>query len=461
MNKRITGVVLFILVFVLYRFIPASDSFTSEQISSLALLLLCIIMWFTEFVPIGVSAVFILALPTLMNICTLKETLPPFANPILFFVIATFALSAALNKVPLAKRILLFLLRRSGNSVNKFVFAVMSATFIISSIMSNIPATAIFIPICISFLDLYDTTEEKRSCGAAMMIALAVSGMVGGIITPAGSSNNLLSLSILEEYAGVSVRFIDWMLICAPIAVVILPITWWFVIKIFKPKPLKKERIESFIEELKTLEKPSYKEYIVIADMLLMIALWIMSSWFPVLNVNIISICGMLVMFLPGIDIFDWKHFVREVSWSVVIMIGSILCLGNILLKSGIGDLLAKVFFTVDAGMSPAMIILKLSLFVSVMQLIIPNGPGVITALGLPVIVAAQNIGLNPAILSIALCILASWTIILPLSAVPMVTYSTGYYKITDIGKVGVPILVVVTLVMMVWIPFITNIIVH
>lgn len=460
MKKRYFGAVLFIVFFALYRFIPASEAFPEVQVKALSFLVLCMILWFTEFIPLGASAVLIITLPSVMGLATLKETLAPFPNPTLFFVIATFALSAALTKVPLAKRLLLYLLRISKNNVNMFLLAVMAATFLISSVMSNIPATAMFIPICMGFLELYENEEDRRRTGRAMMIGLAVAGMIGGIITPAGSSNNLISLSILESSTGTVVRFVDWIIICAPLALVMLPAAWLILIKVFKPAGLTDGKVKSYVSSLKSLPAPGAKEYIVAAVMIVMIALWVASSWIPALNTNIIAICGMAIMFLPGIDIFTWKDFSKEVSWAVVLMVGSVLCVGNIILESGIAGWLGSLFFSVDSGTSPQFMIIQLAIFVSIMQLLIPNGPAVIAATTPLVIAAGSSIGINPAMFTIPLCILASWTIIIPLSAVPMVTYSTGYYKISDIGKVGVPVLIIVTLIMSLWIPFVTGILI-
>jgi sodium-dependent dicarboxylate transporter 2/3/5 len=303
------------------------------------------VLWFTEFIPLGASAVFVLVLPTIMGIVSITQMLSVFANPILFFVIDTFSLSAALSKVPLAKRILLVLLKLLGRSVNLFVLAVMGATFLISSIMSNIPATAMFIPIVISFLDLYDNEADKKKTGRCMMIGLAIAGMVGGIITPAGSSNNLISLSLLELYGKVTIRFLDWMIICSPIAFFILPVSWLLLIFIFKPVPVSSEKITRFIESLKTLPKPDKKEIIVGITFVSMIVLWILSTWYPALNTTIIAVVGMSVMFLPGVDVFSWKEFSKEVSWVAVLMTGAVLCIGNIILTTGAAQMLGDIFF--------------------------------------------------------------------------------------------------------------------
>jgi sodium-dependent dicarboxylate transporter 2/3/5 len=457
MRKRFIGLLLFVLIFVLHRYIPSNEMFDIHEVKAFSLMALCMILWFTEFIPLGASAVVILALPSLMGITTMRSMLSEFAHPILFFVIATFSLSAALMKVPLAKRMLLALLRLFGRGTNLFILAGMGATFLISSVMSNIPATAMFIPIMLSFLELYDNDADKKKTGRCMMICLAIAGMVGGIITPAGSSNNLIALSLLEQHGKVAIPFLTWMIICAPVAFVILPIAWILAVFVFRPALVAPEKIAKLVKDLQDLPKPDKKEIVVGITFVIMVVLWVLSAWVPLFDTTTVAIAGMAVMFLPGIDIFSWKEFTKEVSWAVVLMTGAVLCVGNIIITSGAAKLLSDTFFSVHGSSSYAVMIFKIAVFIGILQLLIPNGPAVISTAAPPIILAALELNLNPAILAIPLTVLASWTIIIPLSSVPLITYSTGYYRITDIGKVGIPVLIIVTLIMMVWVPWITG----
>ena len=87
------------------------------------------------------------------------------------------------------------------------------------------------------------------------------------------------------------------------------------------------------------------------------------------------------------------------------------------------------------------------------MQLILPNAPAVITSTTLPVTIVAAELGINEAVLVVPLCIFSSWTMILPLSAVPMMTFSKGYYAMSDVGKVGIPVLILLAFILAAWIP--------
>ena len=453
MRKRVIGLFLCLAVLLFYPSLPVPEGLGIIGVKTLVLLVIAVLLWITEVIPLGISSIFLLVLPLMMGVSTLKETLTAFPNPTIFFVLATFGISAAISKVPTTKRILLFLLKKLGGNINLFILAIMIATAFISSVMSNIPATVMFMTIALSFLTLYDTEAEKQRTGRAVMIALPVAGMIGGIITPAGSSNNILALELLKEYANISIRFIDWIGFCLPVAIILLPVAWILIIKIFKPASIERVKIDNFVLKLQQIEKPELKEKLVVLIIFIMVVLWILSSWFPNLNVTVIAICGLAVMFLPGIDILSWKDFKDEVSWDVILMVGCVLCIGNLILKNGVAAWFAEIMFKIEAGTNIFLLILQLAAFMYLMQLILPNAPAVITSTTLPVTIVAAELGINAAVLVVPLCIFSSWTMILPLSAVPMMTFSKGYYAMSDIGKVGIPVLILLAFILAAWIP--------
>lgn len=456
-NIKLLGISLFGIVLILALSVDTLGMMTPIEFKTTAVLALAIILWLFEPIPQGATAMLILVLPYLLRICSMKEMLSSFANPTLFFVLGTFGLSAAVSKVPLSKRILLLLLKTFGGSVNKILLAFMISTALISSIMSNIPATLMFMGIALDFLSLYDNEDDRKRTGRAIMVSLPIAGMIGGCITPAGSSNNVLVLSLLEEYSGTTISFVKWIIICGPIALVMLPIAWLLIVRIFKPVAIKKDKIDTFINKLSDLKKPDKKEIQVMIITAIMIICWVLSSWVPKLDTTVIAVLGTVIMFLPGIELFTWKDFNSEVSWCTILMTGSVLCLGNLILKNGIAAKMTTVLFDITSSASMVQIMVKLTVFMFILQIVIPNGPAAISTSAIPVMIAASAAGFNPAIFIIPVCLYCSWAMILPLNPVPMLTYSTGYYKMYDIGKVGVPILLITSFINLFWMPFITN----
>ena len=52
-----------------------------------------------------------------------------------------------------------------------------------------------------------------------------------------------------------------------------------------------------------------------------------------------------LVLFLPGIDVLDWKDTVRSISWDSIILICSGIVLGQVLYQYGVAEWMAGLLF--------------------------------------------------------------------------------------------------------------------
>ena len=88
MKKRITGIVLSAAVFIGYRFLPVPQGLEMSGMQTLALLIIAILLWVTEAMPLGISSIFVLVLPMFFGLATMKDFLVAFPNPTLFFVLA-------------------------------------------------------------------------------------------------------------------------------------------------------------------------------------------------------------------------------------------------------------------------------------------------------------------------------------------------------------------------------------
>ena len=103
----------------------------------------------------------------------------------------------------------------------------MFTSALLSSVMSNVAAVVIFLPYLDQYLSHYKDEEAKKRSSRCMNICIVVSSMIGGMITPAGSSVNLIGLDLLQKYADTTVRFIDWIAFGFPLAIVMLFVAFY------------------------------------------------------------------------------------------------------------------------------------------------------------------------------------------------------------------------------------------
>lgn len=71
--------------------------------------------------------------------------------------------------------------------------------------------------------------------------------------------------------------------------------------------------------------------------------------------------------------------------------------------------------------------------------LLISNGPALVTIFAAPVIGIAVARGINPAYLTIPLSMFMTFTVLLPIDSISLITYASGTYKMKDELKAGFP----------------------
>lgn len=452
-RTQLIGAILSVAVLIAMFFVPESIGLSTAGIRTLGVLIAIIIALVTEPLPIGITCMLGIALMVIFGVSpTVSDALSGYTNHILFFVLVSFGLSEAIAKVPLSKRLLVVLIRLFGAKTKRILLALMICAALMSSIMSNVATTAVLISVVISFLRVYDDREEHARSGKAFMIGLPIASMLGGMITPAGSPLNLLGIDFLAD-AGIRLSFVEWMLVGTPIAIVSLIFSWFIIAKVFKPAEIAPEKINEYIASLNIPSKFDFKEKYVTCVVLALLILWILSSWFPVLNVTVVGTVGFAFFFIPGISILNWKDYTRSVSWASFFLIGTMMSLGNALSANGVSEWLVAILFGNDINLPVFLIVALISIIVFVLLIPIPIGPALISMLGGPFISLAEAWGYSPTLLILPLVICAACCFLLPLDTVPLLTYATGYYKMTDMPKVSIPIQIVLVVLVAIWVP--------
>jgi sodium-dependent dicarboxylate transporter 2/3/5 len=456
-KRQTTGLITAALILIISCLIPQSEVISGLGLSlagvrTIALLLAFLVTLITEAAPVLISCLIFLGLMPLLGVSTnFGQALSGYTNPVVFFVLASYGMAAAFSSVPLPKRILRVLLKRFGKSSDSIIFAVMLCTALVSSILSNVPNCAIFMALSLKLLDMYEEGEARKKAGRALMLAVPVATMIGGCITPAGSSVSLMAISMLEQYTGKTISFIQWTLIGLPFAALSLPVSWYLICRIHKPAPISQEAVDNFISGLDIPRRMDGREKRVIAFFALLLALFLLSSWVRSINIMIVSVLGCCLMCLPFVKVLDYKSFYNSINWPSIILIGTVLSMGDAIVYNGVSVWLASLM-----PLSPLpvyFLVAFAALLTFVLLVVVPVSLSLVTILTAPLIALAAGSGVSPELVMLVLGVCGGCCFLLPLDVVPLLTYGTGYYSMTDCFKSSAPIQVFLIVVMSVLFP--------
>ena len=82
------------------------------------------------------------------------------------------------------------------------------------------------VPIALSIWDKAAGREDHAAPGPGHDAGRGLGCAFGGVATPIATGANLIAVSYLEEYCGISVDFGQWMLIGVPICATLIAVGW-------------------------------------------------------------------------------------------------------------------------------------------------------------------------------------------------------------------------------------------
>ncbi|MDR3136809.1 MAG: anion permease [Coriobacteriales bacterium] len=459
-QKRLVGIVLALLCIVTSVLLPATETLSHAGIMTLGLLLALVMLWMTNTLPLGAIALLILVLLPLLGVVTsFGAAFSGFSSPALFFIISIFALPAVMQKTQWGVRIIARLLTWTGTNTRRLVLGFMAATALVSTVMSDSPTTVLFLGFAMTILKASNARPGHSNLGKCLMIGIPVASVTGGIATPAGSSFNVVAMNLMQQITGQTISFFDWMIIGLPVAIILTPISWFFITRILKPEPIKESSFEEIRAEASAAKKVSVYDIKALLMIVLLIVLWILSNWIPVLNVSAVALLGLTVMFLPGIDLLTWKEFQNAVPWGIVIMCGAIMTLGNVVQETGGAQWMADVFM--DSGVTSLGFVgsvIVLMTLVYILHTICPIGVAIL-GIFIPIFITlCAGFGVSPAVPTISLAIVVAGNMLLPVNPVVMLTYQEGYYRFGDMFKTGIVPAAALILLIALWVPFIVGV---
>ena len=453
-KKQLIGIIGAVLILVVSMFLPAMGEISQVGMRTVGMLAAFLILLVTEALPVVViSLMFCALMPLLGVVPSFGKALSGYAEPIVFFTLASFGIAAALTTIPLSRRILRALLKAFGKNVGQVLLSMMVCCAVLSSIVSNVPTCAIFMALALDFVKLYDNEDEKRRSARAFMIAIPVASMIGGMMTPAGSSINLLAMGQLEQHAGMEITFVQWMMAGIPLTLVMIPLAWWIMCKVYKPAEVTTEQVKSFIGSMDIPDKMDSKEKKVCVITVVMLALWIASSWVKGINVMIVAMLGCCVMFLPGVEVLDVKTFLRENSWDAFFLVGSVISIAKAMIDNGVSAAIANAIPAMNVGLPVLLAFTAVLIFLTLV--IIPVATSMIPIMAVPLIAIATGAGVSPALIMLAAALCAGNCYLLPLDTVPLITYAKGYYSMTDMAKSTAFLQIAMVILCALWLPLV------
>jgi len=443
-------------------FVPAGGDFSPNVRFTTAIGLLMALLWLTEAVPIGLTALIPMIAFPLGGVQTMEKITAPYANPAVFLFMGGFLVAATFERWGLHRRIAYFALHHIGTEPRRIVFAVILVTAFLSMWISNTATTLMMAPIAVAIVGGLgashetDPSDPRRRTAEATLLGVAYAASLGGIGTPIGTPTNLVFLGAARELFpnAKSITFAEWMVFGVAYLVLLVPVCWLLVVvssRVGKGQAVPLEQLG--LTHPGPMTRP---EKIAVALCTATALLWVFradiplggrylpgwASLFPnaraINDATVAMTMASNAFLLPvgkGEHLLNWGE-IKRVPWDVLLLFGGGFALGEALEASGFSKWAgAKLSFV--GQWPPVLMIIILCVVVTLLSEVASN---VATATAMMPITAALSvsIGVHPYLLMLTAVLAASSGFMLPVATAPnTIVYATGYVRVRSMTRTG------------------------
>lgn len=407
-------------------FFVATTTFSMQHSILIALIALFVILWTNESLPIGVVSLLPIILFPAFGILDIKTTTANYSNTTIFLFMGGFMIAIATQKINLHKYISNKLLTIFPNTPRGMIFSLAITSALLSSILSNSTTALLLIPIAV-FL-----THDLR-LKARLALSIAYGCSIGGIITPIGTPPNLILLGFMQQHNLEPIAFIQWMVLVAPLALIML-----IIIPYILSLGLSDIKLDKKIEMTEKL-LPNQKRLLFIL-LGLIFTLLVNSKIEPYysglgINETAILLSFGLLMFVPKIGFIEWED-AKNIPYEIIFLFGAGFAIAAAFSKTGLANVIANYMLSLTHLPVIALILIIATMITFTTEI---TSNTALISIALPIIYSlGQVANVNMTLILMVATICASYAFMLPIATPPnAIAMSSGAVKVKEMAKFG------------------------
>ncbi len=308
----------------------------------LGVLMVAALFWATGAIPIGITALLVGVFMYFLGVLNPNDIAKAYSKDAVVFIFGVLAMSVAIGKTGLDRRIGLLLLGPAKN-LKLLLFLFLPMLGIACSFVSEHALIAFIMPL---FMVVYASTiraagvKQDKALAIMFVLSLCYVANCGGPGSPAAGGRNAVMMGILADY-GIAPTFGEWVQYGLPFVPVMALVIGLYFFMVFRKKiKVKALNVSSIVKQSAEKIGPmNQKEYITAAILIGLIALWITAS-------DIFGMGGPVILALVALNIFRilrWRDIAR-IQWEVVALYASACALGKGLAVTGAALFIADTF---------------------------------------------------------------------------------------------------------------------
>jgi sodium-dependent dicarboxylate transporter 2/3/5 len=325
-----------------------------------------VVLWFTEALPLAVTALVGAAACVLLGVAPAKEVFRPFADPLIFLFIGSFLLAEAFRIQRLDRRLAYAVLAVPwvGERPRRLLAAVAVVSVLTSAFISNTVTAALMMAIVAGLVAAIEEAADAAARPAptfatSLYLCIAFAASIGGLATPIGTPTNLIGLGFIRSELGVAISFPGWCALSLPVVGVLGTFAVLLLGRLFPAGVDRLAGVSRHVAaERARLGAWTVAQWSTVAAFTVTVGLWVVPgvllgllgqkhplvAWLQArLPEGVAAIVGATLLFvLPGgrsesgrrRPVLRWKE--ARIDWDIVLLYGGGLALGELCFSTGL-----------------------------------------------------------------------------------------------------------------------------
>jgi len=308
----------------------------------LGVLAVAALFWATGALPIGFTALLVGLLMYVLGVLRPDDVAQAYAKDAVIFIFGVLALSKAISKTGVDRRIGLLLLG-PATTLPRLLFIFLPLLGVACSFVSEHALIAFIMPL---FLIVYSSSvraagvRQDRALAVMFVLSVCFAANCGGPGSPAAGGRNAVMMGILTDY-GQAPTFGEWVKYGLPfVPVMALVIAAYFYVVFRRRLQVKTLNVAALVREASDRIGPMTRaEHITAAVLVLVIVLWVTAG-------ETLGMGGPVLIGLALLNVFRvlaWRD-VASIQWEVVALYAAACAMGKGLALTGGALYIADAF---------------------------------------------------------------------------------------------------------------------
>ncbi|MCX2741683.1 SLC13 family permease [Pontibacter anaerobius] len=433
----------------------------------------CVVFWMAEVIPLSMTAFLGVLVAVMLGIAEIENAFQNLGHPVILLFIGSFLLARSMTRHGLDKRIALFILSRPffQQSLFRLFLGFSVVSYVLSMWVSNSVTVAMLLPLMLGVTQLICPPEQGKSSSVYFLLGIAYSASIGGISTIIGSPPNLIGVNYLAQ-EGIRIDFLQWMYLALPISLSMYGAMLLYMRYFLSKGVYDRHLVQAYVaERQRQKEKLRKGEMVTMGVFTLAVILWLAPGVFNLLEMeeayafmstyfaeSTVAVLAALLLFLipPGRENKGQGTLTAEdlvkIDWDTILLFGGGMALGQLVVSSGLADIIGRSITTFVDPEQQALLVLVLVFLVLMLTEVSSNTAIAITFV--PIIIGVLH-GLELPLLYpvLGVVVACSMAFMLPVATPPnAIVYGSKQVPIGQMVRAGFVLNLLGTLLITAWV---------